>query len=212
MYLSGIGATEIARTLTEEGAKTRRGTNVWSDGLIRHMLRNEIYCGDLRLQKTYRTDYVSGKTRRNRGERKMYYFRDDHYAIIPREVFEQVQQEMDRRSVPCPAGSAPSPFSKLIVCAACGCHLCRKTVNPRYEKRWECVRAVHYGKTGCRLTRTVTDSELNEITCRAIGVGSLEGVNLRSSIREIVHTEAHELRFISIDGTERTFPVQGRYR
>ena len=212
MYLSGIGAAGIARRLTEEGAKTRRGTDSWSDGLIRSMLRNEIYCGDLRLQKTYRTDYVSGKTRKNRGERKMFYIRDDHSAIIPREVFERVQRELDCRSVPCPAGAGPSPFSKLIVCAACGRHLCRKTVNARSEKRWECVQAIHYGKTGCPLTRTVTDSELHEITCRAIGVESLDGVNLRDRVREIVHTEAHELRFVITDGTEKTFPVRGRYR
>lgn len=203
MYLSGMGTVGIAKTLMKEGIKNRKGTTFWSDGIIRHMLQNEIYVGDLRLQKTFCVDHISKKNRLNRGERKMYYIKDDHDPIITREMFAQVQEELKRRSANHPtSGKRPSQFSRLIVCENCGNHLCQRTVRPEDDTRWECSRALHYGRAGCELTFSVANQELTQATCIALKLDSLDGVNLRERLSKIIHTKNDELIYVFNDGTK----------
>ena len=62
------------------------------------MLQNEKYAGDVLLQKTYTADFLEKKVKKNRGEVKQYYITDNHPAIIPRDIFQEVQLEIARRS------------------------------------------------------------------------------------------------------------------
>ena len=62
------------------------------------MLTNERYCGDMLLQKSFSTDCISKRRKKNRGEMPKYLITDNHPAIISREKFRQVQMEMARRS------------------------------------------------------------------------------------------------------------------
>ena len=50
------------------------------------------------LQKTYTIDCISHKTVKNNGERTMYLVTDAHPAIINRDTFNLVQQELARRN------------------------------------------------------------------------------------------------------------------
>ena len=50
------------------------------------------------LQKTFTADFLTKKVKKNRGELAQYYVTDNHPAIIPREIFQQVQLELARRS------------------------------------------------------------------------------------------------------------------
>ena len=50
--------------------------------------------GDALLQKTYITDCITKKVKKNMGERPMYYVENNHPAIVSRETFDQVQKEM----------------------------------------------------------------------------------------------------------------------
>ena len=56
------------------------------------------YAGDALLQKTFITDCISKKVRKNNGERPMYYVEKHHEAIVDRELFQRVQEEIARRS------------------------------------------------------------------------------------------------------------------
>ena len=56
------------------------------------------YAGDALLQKTFITDCISKKVRKNNGERPMYYVENHHEAIVDRELFQRVQEEIARRS------------------------------------------------------------------------------------------------------------------
>ena len=53
--------------------------------------------GDVLLQKTYTADFMEGKIKKNNGELPQYYIKDNHPAIIPREMFYQIQEEIARR-------------------------------------------------------------------------------------------------------------------
>jgi len=47
------------------------------------MLKNEKYKGDTMLQKTFTEDFMTGKKRRNDGQRNKYYVKDSKTAIRP---------------------------------------------------------------------------------------------------------------------------------
>ncbi len=50
------------------------------------------------LQKTFTEDFMTGKKRKNDGQRSKYYVKDSHPAIVSAEVFDKVQEEMVKRS------------------------------------------------------------------------------------------------------------------
>lgn len=52
-YLEGVGCTVIARECTQLGFKTKVGNTTWHDSGIRGILRNEKYCGDILMGKTF---------------------------------------------------------------------------------------------------------------------------------------------------------------
>ena len=96
-YLNGWTPTTIAKNLNERGEKTRKG-NFFTRAIIHSILNQEAYTGKLVLQKTYRNS-EKGRTVRNHGERAKYIVENAHEAIIPKEVFDKVQQEKPKRSL-----------------------------------------------------------------------------------------------------------------
>lgn len=63
------------------------------------MLQNEKYCGDTLMQKTYTVDFLSKKKVKNHGEVDQYFMEDSHEAIIPKDEWQAVQMEFERRDV-----------------------------------------------------------------------------------------------------------------
>lgn len=90
-YLDGQSVREIAESLTEAKIPTVKGKEVWNSGTVRNMLRNEKYCGDVLMQKTYTVDCFSHKSVRNRGQKPQYRLTNNHPAIIPRDDWMKVQ-------------------------------------------------------------------------------------------------------------------------
>ena len=153
MYLEeGKGVHVIARELRESGVKTSRFMKDWSYTVIRRILKNEKYCGDLVQQKTYTPDYLSHEKKRNRGELDYVVLRDHHEPIISREMFDAVQKELERRKKLSKAKTSYSSryaLSGKIVCGECGAgftHTVRRRGSDHkpYEN-WSCVTKLHYG-------------------------------------------------------------------
>lgn len=118
-YLDGMTLQSIARSLIRRNIKTARQKERWTAEAVRHILTNEKYKGDAILQKTYTVDFLSKEVRVNNGERKQWYIRDSHDAIITPEAFQLVQAELKRR------GGArgrhfESPFTGNLYCGVCG--------------------------------------------------------------------------------------------
>ncbi|MPM46823.1 hypothetical protein SDC9_93530 [bioreactor metagenome] len=95
-YLSGKGAFTIAKELNADGVPTVAGGR-WQENTILNILKNEKYKGDAILQKYYTPDHLKKGTVRNKGEVDSYYIEDNHSPIITREMWEQVQEEIERR-------------------------------------------------------------------------------------------------------------------
>ena len=89
--LEGATPSEIAAALTEQGIKSPMGNDSWSAGTVRSILRNEKYCGDALMQKTYTKDFRTHKSVKNT-DLNMYFKENHHTAIIKKEDWLKVQK------------------------------------------------------------------------------------------------------------------------
>lgn len=96
-YLDGLNACEIARSLTESRIPTVMGNCIWKGSSILRILRNEKYCGDVLMQKTFTSDCFSHKKVKNVGQRPRYLLKNGIPAIISRNKWEAVQELLDKR-------------------------------------------------------------------------------------------------------------------
>ena len=94
LYLDGLTLRQIKKHLTEMNIQKRSNTE-WAINSISGILANEKYVGDALLQKTYTVDCITHKKAKNNGERAKYLVTDAHEAIIDRDTYNLVQQEME---------------------------------------------------------------------------------------------------------------------
>jgi hypothetical protein len=81
-YLNGISGPEIAKSLTELGIPTVKGLTVWTAGAVYGILKNEKYCGEVLMQKTYTPDCLTHRSVKNTGQERQYVMHDYHPAIV----------------------------------------------------------------------------------------------------------------------------------
>ena len=180
-YLDGCTLGQIKRELDEDKVPTAQGVDSWSPAIIHNILTNEKYIGDALLQKTYITDCISKKVKKNQGERAMYYVENNHPAIISREVFDQVRNEMTRRSskrkVLQKSGktelgkySGKYALTELLVCGECGSPYKRVTWARNGKKRivWRCVSRLEFGTKYCHNSPTLDESKLHSAILAAM--------------------------------------------
>lgn len=173
-YLDGCTLGQIKRELDKDNVPTAQGVEFWSPAIIHNILTNEKYIGDALLQKTYITDCISKKVKKNQGERAMYYVENNHPAIISREMFDQVRNEMTRRSskrkVLQKSGktelgkySGKYALTELLVCGECGSPYKRVTWARNGKKRivWRCVSRLEFGTQYCHNSPTLDESKLH---------------------------------------------------
>lgn len=97
-YLEGASFRDIANGLERDRIQTGGKKYKWHLSTVQGILQNEKYMGDALLQKTITTDFIEKTRIKNDGSAPQYYVKDSQEAIIPRDVFTQVQEEMVRRA------------------------------------------------------------------------------------------------------------------
>lgn len=209
-FLSGDSQSDIGKMLEEKGIPTPMGRTKWSDSTIRSILRNEKYKGDALLQKTYVIDCISHKSKKN-DDRPQYYVENSHPAIIPRDMFDRVQQELARRNskrkvkqvgTKTDSGKYSSKFAltERLVCGCCGTPYRRCTWTAHGRKRivWRCISRLDYGKKYCQTSLTVDEIVLHKSIVNAICAVSSES----SSIQAMAALKLHAgIYFGGEDGT-----------
>jgi len=167
-YLDGESPYKIAKNLEKDGILTGAGKKKWYDTTIRKILQNEKYMGDALLQKTYTVDFLTRRRIKNNGEMPQYYIEDHHEAIIPKNIFYAVQEEMLKRqngrrnkSGVKRNYSSNNCFSNLVVCGNCGDIFRRVHWNNRGKKSivWRCVSRLENKGTICH-ARTILENDL----------------------------------------------------
>ncbi|AEY67546.1 site-specific recombinase, DNA invertase Pin [Clostridium sp. BNL1100] len=155
-YLNGKGAYAIARDLSEEGLPTIRSAEKWNDGVIREMLLNPIYTGELLQQKTMTTDVLPFKRQRNKGQLPQYLIEDNHEPIIPYKQAEAVKEIFEYRRKQIGADDLEKyqsryAFSSKILCGECGSFFRRQKIyiGKPYEKTQWCCRQHIFDSAKC---------------------------------------------------------------
>jgi DNA invertase Pin-like site-specific DNA recombinase len=181
-YLAGDSTSRIASDLETDGLPAARGGAAWNAGTVRYMLQNEKYIGDAVLQKTYIDNVLTKQSKKNNGELPKYYITNNHPAIIDRDVFQKVQEEIARRGCKrkVRSGSARTDRSKysgkyalneILVCGECGAPYRRVTWSLHGEKRvvWRCISRLEHGKKFCKESPTLREASLHAAVMDAIG-------------------------------------------
>ncbi len=130
LFISGEPMTAIAKRLVENKIKNGLGRVAWTASTIAAILRNEKYCGDAILQKHVVVDYLSHRSIINNGIAPKYYISNNHEAIIPKDVFEGVQETLRKGHVRTNSKYGNQyPLSGIVRCGACGRVLNRHYFN-----------------------------------------------------------------------------------
>jgi len=180
-YLAGHSLRMIKEALEQDNAPALDGGSNWSISVIRGILKNEKYCGDALMQKTFTQDCISKKQIRNVGQLPMYLKQNNHEGIVSRDKFNQVQAEMARRNArkapsrnKAPTGrscySAKYALTERLVCGECGTLYRRCVWSKRGKTRvvWRCASRVDYGTTYCRSSPTLDEKPLQDAILAAI--------------------------------------------
>lgn len=96
-YMDGSNAREIAQSLTDARIPTALGKPMWKSSAILRILKNEKYCGDVLMQKTFTVDCFTHKKMRNTGQRPQYLLKGGIPAIIPKDRWLAVQKLLKER-------------------------------------------------------------------------------------------------------------------
>ena len=176
-YLEGRGYYEIGKGLETDGILTAAGKSKWRVSTIRNILRNEKYIGDALLQKTVTVDFLNKKRVANTGIVPQYYVEGSHEAIISKQVYYKVQEEMARRAnLQTGTGkrrvySGKYALSSIVYCAHCGDVYRRTHWNNRGRKTvvWRCVSRLMKKNSEIECTaRTITEEELHTVVIKAV--------------------------------------------
>lgn len=175
-YLEGKSLIQIARSLESDGILTAAVKAKWRPETLKKILQNEKYIGDALLQKTYTVDFLTKKRVKNTGIVPQYYVQDDHPAIIPRDLYMQVQEEMVRRSnlrsgevAKKRVYSSKYALSSMVWCSKCGDVYRRVQWNNRgkHSTVWRCCTRVQQGPSACD-ARTIVEEDLQDAVLQAI--------------------------------------------
>lgn len=180
-FLEGKSVRSIKAGLEFDGIPSVKGNKIWSVATIQNMLSNERYKGDALLQKTYVTDCISKKVKKNNGELPKYYITGNHPAIIEPAVFDRVQLELaKRRGKPRTSEkqgktmlgkySSKYALTELLVCGNCGTPYRRVTWTRKGKKKivWRCVSRLDYGTKYCTDSPSIEECVLQDAIVRAI--------------------------------------------
>ena len=202
LYLEGYSSPQIADFLTKSGIPTVKGLSSWSSGSVLGILRNEKYCGDALLQKTFIKDCISKKAILNTGQLPKVLIQDNHEAIVSREMFDAVQLEIARRraqdgrtrkSAPTGRGkfSGKYALSGLLFCAECGTAYRRVVWTQHGEKRavWRCTSRLDYGKRYCLHSPTLDEGPLQQAVLNAINSAMSDHGTLTAQLIDALEQE-----------------------
>ena len=199
LYLEGYSTGKIAKYLEEQKIKTATGLEKWHDTVVLKMLRNEKYMGDALLQKTYTVDFMTKKKVMNKGIVPQYYVEDDHEAIIPKDLFYRVQEELARRasvnkSAVTRKKNMKSKYSSeyaltgILLCGECGQEYRRVTWARNGKKKivWRCSNRLTNGTKYCKDSVTLEEGILNRTVMEAIHRITCNDGNFASALRQNV--------------------------
>lgn len=157
-YIAGVPLRKITESLRRSGVMTAHGKD-FSHTQIGYIVRNELYIGNIVLQKTYVKDFITHTKSPNRGELPQYRLCDCHEPIIDEETFEKARAESARRAASRPVYR----YTGKLICGKCGKPFTRRTNNGKYAC-WHCRRCTNVKLKEDKLNAlfNMTDAEFSQ--------------------------------------------------
>jgi hypothetical protein len=127
----------------------------WTSCTVLSILKNEKYCGDLTQWKNVTESYLTKRKLKNDGsnpDTPMITLKDHHTAIVTREVWDGVQEEIAKRGKKISEGRRHSNkywFSGKVSCGKCGkpFSLSGATKSDNHRRTLRCTNRAYYGAT-----------------------------------------------------------------
>lgn len=188
MRATGMGFTGIAAQLNEEGipspgmlyyqrrgkADPRRVNHKWAGETVKHLIRNEVYIGNMVQGKTGTVSYKNKKLI-SKPEDEWIRVEGTHESIISQEIWDTVQS-IDQKRVRKNAASdgIRSVFTGLVYCAECGFKMRNHTEKFTYKdgspgrySSFICGNYARSGKSACTI-HTIYENVLEQIVLEDI--------------------------------------------
>ena len=222
LCIEGNGARKISRILQERKIPSpatlefqRTGHTkryhpdtpyYWPTATIACMLKQDTYIGQTTNFKTFKPSYKSKRMIKNPPE-KWVTFENTHPAIIDRETFRYVQEEMERRKE---LGALANKslntccFSGRIKCPHCGCSYMhnRRTKNGSYQEYWNCgSRKKKKVGDGCPVNGSISQKALEKACVEVLGLEAFDEDVFLARVDHIEVPESYTLDFFLKDGT-----------
>lgn len=185
----------------EKGFRTIKG-NKMSPSSLKHILTNEVYSGDVILQKRYMESI--GKARVNRGERERVLLQEAHDPIIGYDTFEKTKEIMAERADLSPGLQAEKTcFSGKIRCGICGSAVVRRT-RPKgpFAKIWGCNTKDRKGKGACSL-HFISEDDLIAFSKEALGQTDFDEDVFRRRVKSVTLFD-EKIEFTFRNGSVKT--------
>ncbi|HAP5219313.1 TPA: recombinase family protein [Enterococcus faecalis] len=206
-YMKGISAEMTEQQLARMGVKGMKGGPMKNE-VIRAMLKNITYTGNLLFQKEYTPDPIVGKTKLNKGELPQYFVENHHEAIIPMEEWQAVQDERARRrKLGAHANRAikSSCFTSKIKCGNCGKSFRRSGKSQGKNREvyyiWTCRNKSEKGIKVCD-ARNIPEKALKKTCAEVLGLEEFDEKVFTDKVEQVIPLEGDILRFKFKDGSE----------
>lgn len=206
LYIGGLGFQKISKLLNDEGIPAMRAKR-WNKQSLQQIIANINYTGDLLLQKTYNENYLTKKTKINRGELDQFFVENDHEAIITRDEYYAALEIRRKRVEYFKLDNFKVhtyPLTGFVKCGNCGKNYNHK--RTRYTEKWSCVTYQNMGKAECD-AKSVPDAELTRITLEVLNIKELDRDLIEDKLECIEVFKDNKLLYHLLDGStvERTW-------
>ena len=198
LYIEGHGADSIRKILDSKGIKPMY-TKKWGHSSVMKILKNENYTGDLVLQKTYRENHLTKRQIINKGELDKYFIKDNHEAIISREIFEEAKAIRKQRASKIKPHLPRHyyPFLGIVKCGICGSSYTRKRMRDKLV--WTCSLSTTKGQNVCS-AKLVPNNIIVEASNHVLSMEQYNDAYFNSNVGKIIVMPDRLLEFHMKDG------------
>ena len=174
-YLAGMSAEKTKAQLDAMGVRARNGGE-FNACVIREILSNITYTGNILLQKSFVESATTKKCVPNKGELAQYLVKGTHEPIIDEDIFMKVQAEIKHRrelGQLANMGINLYCFSKRIRCEKCGKNFTRDQRSRTGQIIWVCNSRRLHGTHACS-ARAIPDLQLRKILSETLGMPTFD--------------------------------------
>lgn len=180
---------------------------------ITYMLQNEVYKGDVILQKYFTPNPLDHQSKRNEGELPAYYVENNHQPIVSRETWQAVQDKIQEARDYNPTVHRivkPSVFSGKITCGKCGYHYTKGLTKiaraDGLQESWVCFGKIKHKKKFCD-SLSLRGDRLRTAAAEALGLEEFDDRAFTEQVDQIFTTDGEELEFHFYGGTVKRVPI-----